>query len=196
MEGPGAAEVYDTNRFSQLYQASRRPSPEHLSLAADFLFSLFDRHSIRFAFLGGWAVYLRGGTRRTEDVDLSVDMSMDGLTAILMPEDSNLEEAMEMIAPNLNGDPLLQTGQLIPVIDIYHQFSTKLHVHYERRNNGQTDDYEDLEFLAETYPREIWALHPYLNRDHREAFWQVFAFRNADEYDRVDQMEVILGLTS
>lgn len=87
MEGPGAAEVYDTNRFSQLYQASRRPSPEHLGLAADFLFSLFDRHSIRFAFLGGWAVYLRGGTRRTEDVDLSVDMSMDGLTAILMPED-------------------------------------------------------------------------------------------------------------
>jgi hypothetical protein len=87
MEGPAAAEVYDTNRFSQLYHASRRPSPEHLGLAADFLFSLFDRHSILFAFLGGWAVYLRGGSRRTEDVDVSVDTDMDGLTAILMPEE-------------------------------------------------------------------------------------------------------------
>ena len=82
-----AAEVYDTNRFSDLYHASRRPSPQHLCLAARFLVALFRGHSVFFAFLGGWAVYLRGGGRRTEDVDVSVATSMESLTAILMQEE-------------------------------------------------------------------------------------------------------------
>jgi len=101
-----------------------------------------------------------------------------------------------MITPTVSVDLGLHTGQAVPVIDLYHQFSTKLHVHYERRNNGQTDDYVDLEFLAENYSPEIWRLHPYLNRDHRLAFWQDFAIRHHDEYDRVEHMEMILGLSS
>lgn len=87
-EGPeSAAEVYDTNRFSDLYHASRRPSPQHLGLAARFLIALFGSHSVFYAFLGGWAVYLRGGGRRTEDVDVSVATSMESLTAILLLEE-------------------------------------------------------------------------------------------------------------
>lgn len=82
-----AAEVYDTSRFSDLYHASRSPSPQHLGLAARFLVSLFRGHSVFFAFLGGWAVYLRGGGRRTEDVDVSVAISMGSLTEILMREE-------------------------------------------------------------------------------------------------------------
>lgn len=82
-----AAEVYDTSRFSDLYHASRSPSPQHLGLAARFLVSLFRSHSVFFAFLGGWAVYLRGGGRRTEDVDVSVATSMGSLTEILLREE-------------------------------------------------------------------------------------------------------------
>lgn len=82
-----AAEVYDTNRFSDLYHASRRPLPQHLGLAARFLIALFGSHSVFYAFLGGWAVYLRGGGRRTEDVDVSVATSMESLTAILLQEE-------------------------------------------------------------------------------------------------------------
>lgn len=87
-EGPeSAAEVYDTNRFSDLYHASRRPLPQHLGLAARFLIALFGSHSVFYAFLGGWAVYLRGGGRMTEDVDVSVATSMESLTAILLQEE-------------------------------------------------------------------------------------------------------------
>lgn len=82
-----AAEVYDTSRFSDLYHASRSPSPQHLGFAARFLVSLFRDHSVFFAFLGGWAVYLRGGGRQTEDVDVSVATSMGSLTDILMREE-------------------------------------------------------------------------------------------------------------
>ena len=106
----------------------------------------------------------------------------------------NLSEATEMITPTLSVDVGLRTGQAVPVLNIYHQFSTKLHVHFERRNNNLTDDYVDLVFLAERYPTEIYALHPYMNRDHREAFWQHFAIRHPDEYARVNRMEMILGL--
>ncbi|SPN97467.1 uncharacterized protein DNG_00981 [Cephalotrichum gorgonifer] len=237
-----AAEIYDTNRFSVLYHNSRRPSPQHLGLAARFLISLFRSHSIFFAFLGGWAVYLRGGARRTEDVDVSVAVSMERLEAILVQEERicvpltygtrciqifvhtggdwddrsspplpelavsvdiiingnlgippDLPSATESITPsqpdiNLGPDPV------VPVIDVFHQFATKLNVHHARR---QTEDYVDLEFLAETYPSGIFAVRNFLNRDHREAFWTDYALRNAaaEEAARVEGMRVLLGLS-
>ncbi len=80
----------------------------------------------------------------------------------------------------------------VPVIDIYHQFSTKLHVHYDRRNTGLTDDYVDLEFLAETYWREIWEMGRFFNPDHRRAFCQAFAAKNQGEDERIDRMKTVL----
>jgi len=80
------AEIYDTDRFGELYHGSRNPPLENLGLAARYMISLFRKHSIPFAILGGWAVYLRSGQRRTEHVDITVACSMEDLRSALMPE--------------------------------------------------------------------------------------------------------------
>ena len=81
-----AAEIYDTDRFAELYYGSRNPPTPNLGLAARYLISLFQRWSIPFAFLGGWAVYLRGGWRQTQDVDVAVACSMEDLKTVMMLE--------------------------------------------------------------------------------------------------------------
>lgn len=81
-----SAEIYDTDRFGELYYGSRAPSHRNLGLAARFMISLFQRHNITFALLGGWAVFLRGGGRSTEDVDFTVATTMDLLKKTMMPE--------------------------------------------------------------------------------------------------------------
>ncbi|KAM5374312.1 hypothetical protein ACJZ2D_006485 [Fusarium nematophilum] len=80
------AEVYDTDRFGELYYASREPARMNLALGARYLNELFASYQIPFAFLGGWAVYLRGGQRTTQDVNITVATSMENLKAILMME--------------------------------------------------------------------------------------------------------------
>lgn len=85
--GPSAsAEIYDTDRFGELYYGSRQPNPRNVGLAARFMISLFERHNIAFALLGGWAIFLRGNTRSTEDVDFTVATTMDLLKAAMLPE--------------------------------------------------------------------------------------------------------------
>ncbi len=85
-ELPPGAEIYNTDRFAELYNASHSPALENLGLAARFMIAFFQYHSIPFAFLGGWAVYLRGGSRETEDIDMTVATSMEHLKAALMSE--------------------------------------------------------------------------------------------------------------
>ncbi|MBE3046938.1 hypothetical protein IMZ48_31305, partial [Candidatus Bathyarchaeota archaeon] len=81
---------------------------------------------------------------------------------------------------------------------VYHQFATKLSVHHARR---QPEDYADLEFLADTYPSDIFAGCSFFDGEHREAFWRDYAVRNAlGEADpggaaRVERMRVLLGLS-
>lgn len=105
---------------------------------------------------------------------------------------SDLLSATESITPsqpglNLGPDPV------VPVINVFHQFATKLSVHHARR---QPDDYADLEFLADTYPSDIFAARNFLNGEHREAFWRDYAVRNAAEgAARVERMRVLLGLS-
>lgn len=81
-----SAEIYDTDRSGELYYGSREPDQRNLGLAARFMISLFERHNITFALLGGWAVFLRGNTRTTEDVDFTVATTMDLLKAAMLPE--------------------------------------------------------------------------------------------------------------
>lgn len=81
-----SAEIYDTDRFGELYYGSREPDQRHLGLAARFMISLFQRRDITFALLGGWAVFLRGGTRFTQDVDFTVAATMDLLKEAMLPE--------------------------------------------------------------------------------------------------------------
>lgn len=84
MESLGKAEIYDTDRFAQLYYPSRNANTMHLGLAARYMTALFHGYNITYAFIGGWAVYLRGGNRTTQDVDIAVAVpSMDILKAIL-----------------------------------------------------------------------------------------------------------------
>lgn len=80
------AEIYDTERFSTLYLGSRNPPMGNLGLAAAYMISLFRRHEITFAFMGGWALFLRGGQRSTQDIDLAVAGYMDDLKAIMSQE--------------------------------------------------------------------------------------------------------------
>ena len=81
-----SAEIYDIDRFGELYYGSREPDQRNLGLAARFMISLFRRHNITFALLGGWAILLRGGTRSTQDVDFTVATTMDLLKEAMLPE--------------------------------------------------------------------------------------------------------------
>ncbi|KAJ2899146.1 hypothetical protein MKZ38_003393 [Zalerion maritima] len=80
------AEIYNTDRFAELYSAARNAPMGNVGLAARFLIEIFQRNSIPFAFIGGWAIHLRGNTRATEDVDIAVGADMALLKEILMDE--------------------------------------------------------------------------------------------------------------
>lgn len=80
------AEIYNTDRFAELYYPSNTAEIMQLGLAARFITNLFESHSITYAFIGGWAVYLRGASRTTRDIDISVTTSMDHLRQILMAQ--------------------------------------------------------------------------------------------------------------
>lgn len=81
------AEIYNTDRFAELYYAARNAPMGNVGLAARFLIELFRRNSIAFAFIGGWAIHLRGNTRATEDVDIAVGTNMENLKEILLAEE-------------------------------------------------------------------------------------------------------------
>ncbi|KAJ5642031.1 hypothetical protein N7490_006031 [Penicillium lividum] len=80
------AEIYNTDRFAELYYPSNTADLLHLGLAARFVAALFESSRVTYAFIGGWAVYLRGGRRRTQDIDITVATSMDHLRQILTAE--------------------------------------------------------------------------------------------------------------
>ncbi|EPS28780.1 hypothetical protein POX_f07858 [Penicillium oxalicum] len=80
------AEIYNTDRFAELYYPSNTADLLQLGLAARFIASLLEAHQITYAFIGGWAVYLRGGRRRTQDIDITVATTMDHLKHILIAQ--------------------------------------------------------------------------------------------------------------
>lgn len=77
------ADIYNTDRFEVLYTASQAPPIENLGLAARYVAVLFRQNNVPAAFLGGWAVYLRGSGRTTNDVDMTVRSTMAQLIQIL-----------------------------------------------------------------------------------------------------------------
>lgn len=78
------AEIYDTPRFEQLYYSSRRPPVENLGLAAKFFVEIPHTGQFPMAFFGGWAMYLRGSSRQTEEIDVAVNATMNYVKAILL----------------------------------------------------------------------------------------------------------------
>lgn len=83
---PYPAEVYDTDRFAELYSQSRKVDEEHLALATKYLIGVFQQYDVPYAVLGGWAVYLRGNRRATQDVDVAVRSPMEIIKAVLLLE--------------------------------------------------------------------------------------------------------------
>ncbi|KAF2762092.1 hypothetical protein EJ05DRAFT_496964 [Pseudovirgaria hyperparasitica] len=79
------AEIYDTDRFAQLYYAEGL-TLDNLALAARFLNTLFFMGDIESAFVGGWALLLRGNTRQTRDIDIAVGTDMPTLKAYLVQQ--------------------------------------------------------------------------------------------------------------
>lgn len=78
------AELYDTSRFGELYYASRSPPVLNLGLAARYISDVLASYRIPFAMIGGWAIYLRGSGRQTQDVDVAVATSMEYLQQVLL----------------------------------------------------------------------------------------------------------------
>lgn len=80
------AEIYNTDRFAQLYQGSHNPPVQNLGLAARYLIALFKKCSITHAIFGGWALYVRGAPRRCENVDFTVGCTMEDMKWVLGPK--------------------------------------------------------------------------------------------------------------
>ncbi|KAH8745934.1 hypothetical protein BGZ57DRAFT_836685 [Hyaloscypha finlandica] len=95
------AEVYDTTRFGELYYGSREPQINELGLAARFLIQVFEYYRIPFAFFGGWAMYMRGSPRQTQDVDIAVGTTMEYLKAILL-------QCSRLSVPAIHGQTSIQ----------------------------------------------------------------------------------------
>ena len=77
------AEICNNDRFTELYDESRTTPMETLGLAAAHVADLFRANNIPAAFLGGWALYVRGSGRLTNDVDMAVQDTMDHLMQLL-----------------------------------------------------------------------------------------------------------------
>ena len=82
-----AAEVYNTDRFAQLYHASRQPPMDNIGLAAAHLIDLFNRNNIPAAMMGGYSLYVQGNPRETSDLDITVRTTMQTLVALLATDD-------------------------------------------------------------------------------------------------------------
>ncbi|KAM3541833.1 hypothetical protein ARSEF1564_005264 [Beauveria bassiana] len=177
---PPTAEVYNTTRFEELYKGSLSPAMEDLALASLFLLRLFQQHGIPSAFIGGWAVYLRGGPRMTRDVDIAVATSMSRLKTVLLGEASadviiqgnlgtpaNLTDGITQIVPVPAGTHIQQA----PVLEIVYQFNAKLHAYANRRSD--TDhDFEDLRFLLFTNSGTITLASFQFDLEHLRTFFQ------------------------
>lgn len=96
------AEIYNTDRFAELYYPSNTAEIMQLGLAARFITDLLERYHITYAFIGGWAVYLRGASRTTRDIDISVTTSMDRLREILMAQPRYLHFSTQLALLHLD----------------------------------------------------------------------------------------------
>lgn len=58
-------------------------STAQLSAAAMFLSQVFEANSVTFAFMGGYALILRGSSRDTHDIDVAVGCTMQRLLQVI-----------------------------------------------------------------------------------------------------------------
>lgn len=63
--------------------AANRVVLSQLVAAADLVSQVFQANSIPYAFMGGFALKLRGSTRDTHDIDVAVECTMQRLIEVL-----------------------------------------------------------------------------------------------------------------
>ncbi|KAI9729158.1 MAG: hypothetical protein M1834_007065 [Cirrosporium novae-zelandiae] len=70
------AQTYTADHFPSLMVASQNADNRNLISAADYLAQILQTNGVVFAFMGGFAVNLRGSGRTTHDVDIAVGTTM------------------------------------------------------------------------------------------------------------------------
>ncbi|KAI6538372.1 hypothetical protein MCOR16_001758 [Pyricularia oryzae] len=164
-----SAEIYDTDRFGELYYASRDIPTQNLGLAGRYLTSVFKKICIPalhgstciqiFVYCGGeWDYEYR---RTAKALPVSVDL-------VVMGTPDEFETGMELIRPV----ETLQGKSRTWVINVFFQVTTKLNAYSTRRDQGIDRDYTDLSFLIQTYTDQIRSFQGYLNLEHCDLFIQ------------------------
>jgi len=75
--------TYTHEQQQALGEAANRAAETHLFAAADFMSRLFEANRVPYAFMGGFALKLRGSSRDTKDVDIAVGCTMRLLIDVL-----------------------------------------------------------------------------------------------------------------
>ena len=69
------ARTYNQDTLNQFLVASQDPEPWKLNKAAEIILEHLDDVHFRFAFMGGYSLYLRGSPRVPKDLDITVGES-------------------------------------------------------------------------------------------------------------------------
>ncbi|KAF2828479.1 hypothetical protein CC86DRAFT_241231, partial [Ophiobolus disseminans] len=75
--------TYTHQQLQALMNAANFASSSQLVAAAELMSQVFQANSIPYAFMGGFALKLRGSTRDTHDVDVAVGCTMQRLIEVL-----------------------------------------------------------------------------------------------------------------
>lgn len=65
--------TYTENDLDGLEEAAENASPDHQTIALEFVAGVLEENSITYGVMGGMNFYLRGSGRATGDVDIAVD---------------------------------------------------------------------------------------------------------------------------
>ena len=75
--------TYTHEQLGALLRPASRADLQQLVSAADFMSRVFQANEVPYAFMGGFALRLRGSDRETRDVDIAVGCTMLRLIEVL-----------------------------------------------------------------------------------------------------------------
>ncbi|KAI9836120.1 MAG: hypothetical protein M1819_001736 [Sarea resinae] len=202
------SQLYTSQQQHQLEAYSRNATLTQLVRTADYMSRVLSGSAISFAFMGGFALNLRGSTRETHDVDIAVGCNMLTLLQTLTPLDRVLRPAgpvsgVMRIFINLEGT--IAQNKLVEVDLILRSSlgapdepATSLDtVPYNQRtypvvnvshaissklaacfDRADLKDYADIVFLVQRFPQEIFFFRTSLNASHRQNFVTAYIHNN------------------
>ncbi|OJD18977.1 hypothetical protein AJ78_01005 [Emergomyces pasteurianus Ep9510] len=193
-------------RDLQRNAASATPDP--LAKAASYLEQAFS--GMKTAWIGGWALNLRGSRRETHDLDFLVlvssvvEVSCFGqiqLGDISISQTSWRDPGEDVRSTHLtlrmrnlyeSITPSFQTpqGDRVNVIHTTWQVETKLTTWFGRRKES---DFQDLEFLLLNYGSEIVKWSQFLDKSMGETFYSIYDVVTEDK-ERCKDVKKTLSL--